>query len=31
MRIEDAVQDLIEIFQKHGEFPSVRPPESQGS
>ncbi|NXE58453.1 DYH8 protein, partial [Calcarius ornatus] len=30
MRIEDAVQDLIEIFEKHGEFPSLRPSELQG-
>ncbi|NXQ74857.1 DYH8 protein, partial [Quiscalus mexicanus] len=30
MRIEDAVQDLIEIFEKHYEFPSLRPSELQG-
>ncbi|CAN8203477.1 unnamed protein product [Coccothraustes coccothraustes] len=30
MRIEDAVQDLIEIFEKHYEFPSLKPSELQG-
>ncbi|NXR60449.1 DYH8 protein, partial [Rhadina sibilatrix] len=30
MRIEDAVQDLIELFGKHYGLPPPKPPESQG-
>ncbi|NXO33744.1 DYH8 protein, partial [Locustella ochotensis] len=30
MRIEDAVQDLIDIFEKHYEFPSAKASETQG-
>lgn len=31
MRIEDAVQDLIDLFERHYEFPPPKPSEPQGS